>query len=181
MKYLKNYKIAIVIAVLICLLASLFGMRLSVNRKAAKLDKIFMNNDDGSGKGLGQYLRQIDESAYNLIQLGEQVGVSTDSLAQARNRYAQAKTYGEYYQAYLDLCSAADLLYAELSEKELTPQQQDMLTKYYVNGIKDQKNKLSHMAIAFNENVDAYNGIFRTFPLNLFRYLIGVSEAEKFA
>lgn len=181
MKYLKNYKIAIFIALLVCLLASLLGMRLSVGRQAAKLETVFMEHNDGSGKGLGQYLRQIDESAYNLIQLGDQLGASTDALAQARNRYAEAKTYGEYYQACLGLCSAADRLYADMSGRELTAQQQNMLTKYYKDGINDQKDKLSHMAIAFNECVDDYNSIFRTFPLNLFRYLLGVGEAEKFA
>ncbi len=181
MKYLKNRKVAIVLALLVCILASLLGMRLSVNRQTAKLETVFMDNNDGSGKGLGQYLKQIDESAYNLIKLGEQVGAPTDALVQAREHYAQAKTYGEYYQAYLELCSAADRLYADLSGKDLTLQQRDMLTKYYTNGINDQKNKLSHMAISFNECVDEYNGIFRTFPMNVFRYLIGVGEAEKFA
>lgn len=181
MKFLKNYKIALVIALLVCVLASLLGMRLSVNRQAAKLETVYQKNNDGSEKGLGQYLKQIDESASSLIQLGNQHGVSTDALAQARNRYAQAKTYGDDYEAYLDLCSAADRLYADLSGKELTPQQQDMLTKYYENGINDQKNKLSHMAIEFNECVDEYNGILSAFPMSLFRYLIGVGEAEKFA
>lgn len=181
MKYLKNRKIALALALLICILASLLGMRLSVGRQAEKLETVFMEHNDGSGKGLGQYLKQIDESAYNLIQLGDQVGVSTDALVQARNRYAEAKTYGEQYQAYLELCSAADRLYAELSGKDLTAQQQTMLMKYYENGINDQKNKLSHMAVAFNECVDEYNSIFRTFPMNLFQYLIGVGGAEKFA
>lgn len=180
MKFLKNHKTAIIITVLLCVLATLLGMRLSVSRQAAKVEDVFQNNNDGSGKGLGQYLKQIDESAYNLIKLGKQNGVSTDELAAARDRYAKAKTYGEYYDAYLDLCSASDRLAAALDEKELSVQSAYMRDKYYQNGIVDQKAKLSHMAIGFNERVDDYNKIFKSFPMNLFRYLIGVGEAEKF-
>lgn len=181
MKYLKNIKIAIILTVLVCLLAALLGMRVSVGRQAAKVEAVFQNNDDGSGKGLGQYLKQIDESAYNLIQLAKQEGASVEELSAARDSYAKAKTYGAYYDAYLSLCSAADRLEAELNGKQLSDQSREMLRKYYVNGIKEQKDKLSHMAIGFNEAVEDYNKIFKGFPLNLFRYLIGVKEAETFS
>lgn len=181
MKCLKNTRVAISLTLIICVLASLLGMRLSVGRQAAKLEELYRYNNDNSGKGLGQYLKQIDENAYNLIELARQEGVSADALAHARDAYAKAKTYGEAYAAYLELCSAADLLNAVLDGTALSAQSRQMLDKYYVNGIKDQKNKLSHMAISFNEAVDGYNEIFRSFPLSLFRYLIGAQEAERFA
>lgn len=180
MKFLKKFKIAVIIAVLVCLIATLLGMRVSVKKQEAKLDAVFQNNDDGSGKGLGQYLKKIDEAAYNLIQLAKQEGASVDELSEARDGYAKAKTYGDLYDAYLSLCSAADRLKAELDGKQLSEQSREMLQKYYVNGIKDQKDKLSHMAIDFNEAVADYNKIFKGFPLNLLRYLIGVKEAETF-
>lgn len=181
MKFLKQYKTAIILTVIVCVLATLLGMRLSVGRQRAGVEEMFRNNNDDSGKGLGQYLKQIDENAYNLIQLGKQNGISTEDLSEARDRYAKAKTYSDYYDAYLDLCSAADRLNAALDEKELSVQSEYMRDKYYQNGIVDQKAKLSHMAIDFNECVDSYNKIFKSFPMNLFRYLIGVGEAEKFA
>lgn len=181
MKLLKKFKIAVIVTVVICLAATLLGMRVSVSKQAAKLEKVFQNNNDGSGKGLGQYLKQIDESAHNLIQLAKQEGVAVDELSAARDSYAKSKTYGELYEAYLSLCSAADRLEAELRTKELSEQSREMLQKYYVNGIKDQKDKLSHMAIDFNEAVEDYNKIFKGFPLNVFRYLIGVKEAELFS
>lgn len=180
MKILKNVKVAIIVTVVVCLLATLLGMRVSVGRQTAKLEEIYQNNDDGSGKGLGQYLKQIDENAYNLIQLAKQEGASAEELSEARNRYAAAKTYGEAYDAYLAICSAADRLKAELDGKTISAQSAEMLEKYYVNGITDQKAKLSHMAISFNERVEDYNEIFKNFPVNLLKHLIGVSEAEKF-
>lgn len=180
MKHLKSFKVAVVIAVVVCILATLLGMRISVSRKASKLEKVFTSNTDGSDKGIGLYLKQIDESANNLISLGKQTGTSTDALSAARDSYAKAKTYGEYYDAYLDICSAADLLNAELEGKQLTENDRKLLQKYYQDGIKDQKDKLSHMAVGFNESVDEYNNMLKRFPLNLFRYLIGAKEAERF-
>lgn len=180
MKHLKTFKIAVIITVVVCILGTLLGMRISVSRKTSKLQDAYTNNTDGSGKGIGLYLKQIDENAHNLIQLGKQTGASTDALSAARDSYAKAKTYGEYYRAYLEICSAADLLNAELEGKQLSEKDRKMLQKYYQDGIRDQKDKLSHMAVGFNESVDEYNAMLRKFPMNLFRYLIGAKEAERF-
>lgn len=184
LEILKNRKTAIAVTAVVIVLSMLLGMRLTMSRKSTKLDKLFAENADGSGFGVGYYLDKVDESAGKLLNAAKSVegtAGASGRLQDARAEYAAAKTSGQKYDAYQNICDSAAELAEAMKAAPLSPAQSGNVDDYYTNGIRQYAGNISTQAVVYNESADEYNDCLKKFPISLFRYMLGIREAQRFA
>ena len=167
---------AVVLAV--CLAASVLNLRVSLNRKAAALDRAFVSQSGDLGPGV--HLDRVDEYSAYLVKLGLKYDLpQTAAVEEARQTLAQAGDNRARYQAFAALRQAAQTLAEALPQAALSSRDLGYVEKYGAL-LTTEAERCVYTAQDYNRQVEAYQKLLSAFPAGLLRRLAGVREIEVF-
>lgn len=177
-RFFGNRWVALILAALLVIGASLWGLRSSLNRRAGRLEQAFRTTS--GEKGPGNYLDEADDCAACLVTVGRKYDpAAADALAQARTDLREAAENKGRYRAFLVLRERADALERSLQQKSLTEKDRSYLQKYTAQ-LKTAADRTELAAWEYNEQVRDYQALLDSFPASLFRRLLGVKEVHEF-
>ncbi|MBE6949387.1 MAG: hypothetical protein E7456_06030 [Ruminococcaceae bacterium] len=181
MKILKKPFVAIIIVLIVALVFSLVGIKLSVTRQAEKVEELFYTGIDG-GTGIDTYLHNAGNEAkvihYTAIQYFDEE--YTDGLRDAYNNLIEAETIEEKFKYNQDMLTEIESL-IPLIEMEVNMNSYDSIYLETHMGYMDDIQKMIDRN-TYNEKVAEFEEeILGKFPVNLVASLLGLEAPEYFA
>lgn len=180
----KRRQGAIAIVAVVIVLATLFGVRRSLNKASEQVSEMFYIGADASGYGIATDLDKIMEFSGNLVTVANKYGTQfsdpAQAVTQARQELARAEGVSEQYEASQALLQAVETLNQALLDGELSDQDEQYRSELYAS-ILSRTTIIAHEATDYNAQVRAFNqDVLGAFPANLLGGLAGVDQLEEF-
>ena len=180
----KRRQGAIAIVAVVIVLATLFGVRRSLNKASAQVSEMFYTGADASGYGIATDLDKILEFSGNLVTVANKYGAEFSDPAQAvtraRQELAQAEGVSGQYTASQTLLQAVETLNQAMLDGELSDQDEQYRSELYAS-ILSRTTIIAHEATDYNAQVRSFNqDVLGAFPANLLSGLAGVDQLEEF-
>jgi len=186
MKILKSRGAAAAIAVIIVVLATLFGVHRSVGAQIEKLeqtfyDGVYIEKGDYTETSIASQLAQRSNAANGLVSVAggfDALQAETKAMREARNSLIEAERISEMYDANIMLQDAYEALYPLLLDQDLSENQRAAAENY--RSTMDGAQAVIDRS-AYNEAVEEFeSGILGAFPVNLLKYPAFAGSPEKF-
>jgi hypothetical protein len=189
MTYFKKRSSAIVIAVIVVIFGTLFGVHRSVNSQTAKVEMLFYNGVYMTDKNYTQpsiesQLEKRADAALGLVTVGakfgdvDQIPALTDALRQSRLVLVDAESISEKYAANEKMQAAYTALYNALFQFDMTESTLAAVKSYasVLDGAQGVIQKSD-----YNRMVSEYIGsALGAFPVNILKNLAFVQYPEYF-
>jgi hypothetical protein len=183
MAKLKDRKVAIVIAVIVVILATLFGVHRSVGAAVRDIEEQFYTGVRSAGEytGIGQQLEARCTAALGLVTVAENYAGLTDeteALRSARETLIDAESITEKYGADKNMQAAYEVLYAALTAEDLSDRDSAAVEKYATNmdGAREVIQNSAYNALVSQFIHQTMNG----FPVKFLKYAAFTVEPEYF-
>ena len=186
MEKLKNRSAATVIAVVVVVLATLFGVHRSVNAQVTKAENAFYTGvyleDDGYyEKSIMSQLDQRTQAANGLLSIASGVDglkSETDDLRKAREELLNAHRFSGMYDANEKLQKAYEKLLPVLEKQELPENMAEALRSY--SATMDGAQTVIARS-SYNDFIDDFKkDTLGAFPVSLLKYLAFTDVPQKF-
>lgn len=181
MKILKKRYIAIIIVIIVAIVFSFIGIKLSVTRQAEKVEEMFYTGVDGE-TGIQVYLDNAFNEAkvihYTVIQYFDRE--YTDGLREAYNALVEAETLAEKYEYYNAILTEVESL-IPLIETEYSMLDYDQL---YLDTHIENLNNIQQMIdnSSYNEKVAEFEqDVLGIFPVNVLKGILDLEAPEYFS
>lgn len=183
MKLVKKRRLAVIIAVVIVLLSTLFGVHRSLIELSYKVEELFYTGVDKSGIGIDDDLLKRLEYSYNLVSYARKYGgceTEADAVLSAREQLSAANSPGAKYSANSELTNTALALYDKLNEGSLSEKDFTYVKSQY-NNLLSRNDTIAHEAGLYNQKVREFNNdTLGEFPINFLRYPAFIVELETY-
>lgn len=134
MNYTQKSMIVKFAVVIVVVLSSLLNGHLQMNRKAEKVENIFMNGENQDGLSIHYDLEKIDDSMSYCISLAKanqkQNQEYIKKLETLHQQFSSIETIADYSEWYQDVKDVYPLAISYLESVELSNEHQKMLSKY---------------------------------------------------
>ena len=138
MKMFKNRKFAVLITVTVAVLATLIGVRGSLNRLAEDTEKMFydgvyLKEDGYKQPGLNPQLEICAQTALNFATVmanNPELTGEAEALLSAQRKFMDAKSIREKYTANASMQSAFEALTKKAESAGLSQQETDAMSKH---------------------------------------------------
>lgn len=186
MEKLKTRSTATAIAVVIVILATIFGVHRSVNAQVKKAENAFFTGvyleDEGYyEKSIESQLEQRANAANGILSIAagiDSIKDETDDLRKARESLLEATKYSAKYNANEKLQKAYEKLLPVLEKQEFPENMSSALKSYCttMNGAQTVIER-SH----YNDSIDEFkHDTLGTFPVSLLKYIAFTDAPEKY-
>jgi hypothetical protein len=188
MAIFKKHSTACIVAALIIVFGTLFGVHRSVEAQTRKIeamfyDGVYLKDEKYTQPGIGEQLDARATAALGLVTVGAQFGDDhnmpelTDALRQARLALMDAETIPEKYLANKTMQSAYEALYLEIMRYDLTGTTLAAVQSYAetFDGAQSMIDRS-----AYNDAVSSFRQELRAFPVGILRNLAYVTVPEYF-
>lgn len=188
MQAMKNRSAAVAIAVVIIVLATLFGVHRSINSETADIEKqfdegIYLRVEKYVQPGIGTHLDERSRAALALVTFGTQLGdiggmpKLTDDLRQARLDLVEAKDIGEKYAANAEMQKAYVALREAMRKLELS-RDMSAAVDSLVSTMDGAQGAIEKSG--YNEVVGNFRRQLESFPVGILKKLAFVKLPEYF-
>lgn len=181
MSYTKKSIIVKGIVIIVIILSSLLNGHLQMNRKAEKVENIFMNGEDENGLSIHYDLEKIDDSMSYCISLAKANQQDSHQYIKKLNtlhqQFLSLESVKEYSQWYTDVKDVYPLAIGYLEGLELSKEHQKMLSKYQAT-YKSATHTISYSS--YNQYVRDYKEETSGVIAEVIKKLTGVKEVSVF-
>ena len=184
---LKNRRVAVIIAIIVILLSTVFGVNRSLGEKAAEVRDLFENgvydqNQRYSRRSIASQLRVRSDASLGLLSISSSHSLLEDevkTLRSARDQLLTASGPGAKYDADEAMGRAFSDLYDKLST---VSDDVDSATRadYYLSQMQGAARVIE--SSGYNEAVRAFDrSVMSVFPINFLKRISFVQDPELFA
>lgn len=179
MNFYKKRSIAIIFVIIVAIIFSLIGVRLSVNRQSQKVENIFYTGADGE-TGIQTYLDNAFKEAKVIYTTATEYLDSEDTKAFriAYNELYEADTISEKFNCNETLKAELDALLLLMNDENLLN-----YDKVYLETHVGKMENIQQMIekSSYNEKVQEFNeNVLGSFPINLLKGILGLDAPEYF-
>lgn len=171
---------AVIIFIVAALVSTFASGGISLDRERSRTERIFTDGVNADGMSVNYDLTQRTEAAYNLAGVAKRYMDEDGSVAEllkARETLLKAGSISEKYAANLELSVAADTLYSELKQMQLSDKDKLLAAGQY-------QDMLSHNdAISrdgYNSCAAEFNRKLEKFPAANIAAVAGIEPLEIF-
>lgn len=181
MTYTQKSMIVKLAVVFIVIASSLLNGHLQMNKKAEKVESIFMNGENQDGLSIHYDLGKIDDSMSYCLSLAkanhQQNNEYIEKLDTLHQQFSSIETIEEYHQWYQDVKDVYPLVFSHLENVELTQEHQKMLSKYQAT-YKSATHTIAYSS--YNQYVREYEKETSGLMAELIKTITGVKKVESF-
>lgn len=181
MKILKKRYVAIIFVIIVAVVFSIIGIKVSVTRQAEKIEELFYSGIDGQ-TGIQGYLDNAFKEAkvihYTVTEYFDDE--YTDGLRETYNALFEADTIGEKFECNQAMMAEIESL-IPLIETEFDMLDYDQL---YLDTHLEKMDNIQKMieTSSYNEKVAEFEQtVLGSFPVNLLKGILGLEAPEYFA
>ena len=187
MKFLKSYRGAMIVMVVVIVLCVLLGSHRSLTAEREKVETLFYDGADGSGYSVYTDLADCVDISANLLSVAgryldesqlEQLMGSRDELAASIDPDSRYYSIGNAYQGYQRLTAEAETVITALEVCDLSEKDAE-----YVRGFRTDLAARADTISRdpYNEKAEEFNSdVLGAFPANLLRRITSVDEVQVF-
>lgn len=184
MRVLQNRFVAVVIVLAVIVLSTVVGSGVSLYNERDQVRAVYLYGDDGSGKGLAGYIRDMIDQSRNMVTLAANYADDVADLSGEVSRCVDeleqsAEASGAQRKAIDALYAATTALDNNLFRQQLSELEKTMLDKLTAN-IDSSYHIIGRERETYNRAVDEYNRKLEAFPANILGGFAGVRPLEQF-